>query len=118
MLAPLFNRPVVLNTFYPPAVMRYLNEVPAGQEPTAGTRVEQLNSGWVKDGRIEAPGSPKRDAKIAALTASMTPGVRLTISDLQDRQAMLGDVAGRVALINRDMAALMRSYRRSAHCEP
>jgi hypothetical protein len=71
------------------------------------------------DGRIDPPGSAKRDRKIVSLTASSGKDVKVTIGDLVDRSAMLGDVSGRVALMKRDMAAMMRSYRADAEtCKP
>jgi hypothetical protein len=73
---------------------------------------------WASDGRIDPAGSQKRDRKIAVLTASTSEAVKLSISDLQDRSAMLGDVSGRVSLMKRDMASMMRSYGGSQVCPP
>jgi hypothetical protein len=43
----------------------------------------------------------------------------LTISDLTDRIGMLGDVAGRISLMKRDLAALMRAVETSSSkCTP
>ena len=119
MLAPLFDQKAALNTYYPPEVLRYLNSVPFAEETARGTRLDQLMTEWAHDGRLDATGSPKRAQKIQTLTSSMSKTVKLSISDLMDRSAMLGDVSGRVALLKRDMATMMRSYRNSqSACKP
>jgi len=119
MLAPLFDAKLALNTYYAPEVIRYLNSVPAGEETTRGSRLDQLMHEWAQDGRLDPPGSPKRDRKVLLLTASMSKTVKLSISDLVDRSVMLGDVSGRVALMKRDMASMMRSYTGGqAACQP
>ena len=43
-------------------------------------------------------------------------GVTVSIDDLTDRMAMLGDVSGRIALMKRDLALLMRSLKSSSVC--
>jgi hypothetical protein len=112
MLAPLFDEAPVLYTYYPPTVLKYLESAPVGHgEPTdQGTRLEQLKAQWVKEGRIDASGSPKRSQTIAAASTSMNPSLKISISDLSNRIAMLGDVSGRVSLMRRDLATLMHSY--------
>jgi hypothetical protein len=119
MLAPLFDAKPALNTYYPPEVLRYLQSVPQTEDAARGTRLQQLMAEWERDGRINPPGSAKRDRKIASLTASSDKNAKVSISDLVDRSAMLGDVSGRVALMKRDMAAMMRSYRGDSEtCKP
>ena len=119
MLAPLFDAKAALNTYYPPEVLLYLNNVPPGQDPASGSRLARLMQQWAEDGRLDAPGSPKRDKKIASLTSSMSKTTKVSISDLEDRNAMLGDVAGRVALMKRDMASMMRSlHSADVGCQP
>ena len=119
MLAPLFDRAPVLDTFYPPSVLRYLDSVPPTEDPSRGTRLEQLKAEWVRSGRLDPVHTPKRPEKIDALTTSENAGVKVSINDLTDRIAMLGDVAGRVSLIKRDLATLMSFYVRSTQsCKP
>jgi hypothetical protein len=43
------------------------------------------------------------------MTTSENPKVKVSITDLSDRIAMLNDVSGRAALMKRDLALLMRS---------
>ncbi len=94
MLAPLFDRKPALYTFYPPAVLQYLEAVPANEDAARGTRLEQLKAEWVKSGHLSTQGNAQNN--IAPLTTSGTTDVKVTILDLSDRIAMLVDVAGRI----------------------
>jgi len=110
MLAPLFDRPPVLNTDYSPSVMQYLQSLPPGETADRGTRLEQLKAEWVKGGRLNSSNLAKQQEKITVMTTSGETDVRISIDELTDRIAMLGDVSGRIALMKRDLALLMRSY--------
>ena len=110
MLAPLLGGVPAGNTHYPPEVLQYLQSPPMGKDPSRGTRLEQLMAEWDKAGRLSAADPTTRRRQIAALTASDDPAVKLTIDQLTDRIAMLGDVRGRVSLMKRDLADIMRSY--------
>ena len=116
MLAPLFDRSPVLNTDYPQTVMQYLQSVPPAESPERGTRLEQLKAEWGKAGRLDLSNPAKEQKKIIALTTSGDKGVTVSIDDLTDRMAMLGDVSGRIALMKRDLALLMRSLKSSSVC--
>lgn len=98
----------VLNSSWPRPVLDYLGSTPAGGQ-TRGTRLEQLLEQWTTAGRLEAADSAKRQRKITQLTTSMDSNVKITIEDLTDRIAMLTDVGGRVALMKRDLADLLRA---------
>jgi hypothetical protein len=110
MLAPLLGGTPVLSTYYPPEVLEFLRSVPAGEDPAQSTRLARLLAEWDRVGRLSAADSPQRDQKIAALTTSDNPKVKVTIDDLTDRIAMLGDVRSKVSLMQRDLAALMHAY--------
>ena len=116
MLAPLFDRPPVLNTSYPDIVLQYLQSVPPGETTERGTRLEQLKAEWDKAGRLDSSDAAKKKNKVTALTTSGEKDVRVSIDDLTDRIAMLGDVSGRIALMKRDLALLMRSYAARNSC--
>ena len=107
MLAPLLGGTPMLNTYYPPVVLQYLRSVPVGEASSRGTRLQQLQEQWGKTGRLSMTDSAKRRQKIAALTASGDPNTKVSIGDLTDRIAMLGDVRGRVSLIKRDLSTLV-----------
>jgi len=108
MLAPLLGGTPVLNTYYPPAVMRFLEAIPAG-DPAQGTRLEQLKARWSAARRLDMS-APDAQRKIRAVATSDDPSVKVTIDDITDRIAMLGDVMGRVSLMKRDLGVILRSY--------
>ena len=110
MLAPLLGGKPALNTNYPPPVLTYLQSVPAGEDPQRRTRLEQMKRRWVEASRLNAGSADaKAEQKLTVATVSRDPKVKLSIEDLTNRIAMLGDVQGRVSLIKRDLAVLMIS---------
>ncbi len=116
MLAPLFDRPPVLNANYPPVILQYLQSVPPGEPAERGTRLEQLKAEWGASGRLDSSNPLKEQKKITVLTASAEEEVKISIDDLTDRMAMLGDVSGRMALMKRDLALLVHSYSAKTAC--
>jgi hypothetical protein len=116
MLAPLFARQAALNSFYPQPVLAYLRSAPPGEDVNNGSRLDQLMAEWKQAGRVGPLGSPKTDQQISRLTSSLDHKTKLSIDDLSDRIAMLGDVTGRVGLMKRDLAALMFSVRAGKRC--
>ena len=111
MLAPLFDRPPALDTHYPEITWQYLQSVPPGESAERGTRLEQLKAEWRGSGRLDSLDSAKEQKKITVLTASGEDGIKISIDELTDRIAMLGDVSGRIALMKRNLAMIMLSYR-------
>jgi hypothetical protein len=111
MLAPLLGGTPVLNTYYPPAVLQYLQSVPP-DDPSRRTRFEQLKQSWIQSGRLDSSAAKKQQQTTAAATSSQNPNVKVSIDDLTNRIAMLGDVEGRVYLMKRDLSVLMNSYTR------
>ena len=109
MLAPLFEGSPNLHTYYPPAVLEYLKTVPGDEDHSRGTRLEQLRAQWAESGRLEGKDTLMRRNQVLALTSSSKPGVKVSISDVSNRIAMLVDVSGRVSLMKRDLAVIMRS---------
>lgn len=112
MLAVLFGRKPVLSSDYPEDVLAYLNSVPPGEAAERGTRLQQLVHEWVALGRLDPPDTPKGQKEIDLMTSSLDPRQKLRIDDLTNRAMMLADVAGRVSLMKRDLAELMRALRR------
>jgi hypothetical protein len=112
MLAPLLGgeSEPVLSSYYPASVLRYLKTIPADGDAKRGTRLERLMEQWGAAGRLDTSDSAKRQQKITVLSTSMDTKVKISIDDLTDRIAMLTDVSGRVSLMKRDLALLMRSY--------
>ena len=107
MLAPLLEGTPVLNTYYPPAVMEYLQAVPANEDASRGNRVEQLKAEWGRSGRLAGSATA---SQVAVLTSSADPKVKVSISDLSNRIGMLVDVSAKVSLMKRDLAVVMRSW--------
>jgi hypothetical protein len=116
MLAPLFQKQAALNAYYPPEVMEYLKSVPPGESEQSGSRIEQLMAEWQKSGRIGLMSDKKAEKKVELLTSSLDAKTKLSIDDISDRIAMLGDVTGRVSLMKRDLAELMLSVRSKRDC--
>jgi hypothetical protein len=112
MLAVPFDRTPVLSSNYPEDVLAYLNSVPPGEPAERGTRIEQLKHEWVALGRLDPLDTPKAQKEIDLMTSSFDPKQKLRIDDLTNRAMMLADVAGRVSLMKRDLAELMRALRR------
>lgn len=109
MLAPLLGGTPALNTDYPPAVMRYLNTIPLDSAPAQGTRLEQLKQVWVATGRLNPSANKDEGKQLRALTASGNSNTKVTINEIRDRIAMLGDVMGRVSLMKRDLGFLIQT---------
>lgn len=109
MLAPLLGGAPVLNTFYPRAVLEYLQNVPP-DDVTHGTRLDQLKQSWIKSGRLDWSSAKTEQQTTAIATSSQNPDVKISIDDLTNRMAMLGDVEGRVYLMKRDLSMLMRLH--------
>ena len=105
-----------MNSDYPEAVLAYLRSVPPGEPADAGSRLDQLMAEWRDAGRVGQSGNAKNDQKITRLTSGLHEKTKLSIDDLSDRMAMLGDVTGRVGLMKRDLGELMRSVRGAQEC--
>jgi hypothetical protein len=109
MLARFFDRQPVLHSTYPEEVWKYLNSSPSTNPPQ--TRAQALIAEWIQDGRIGPPQASGSQAKIDQLTSGAGSHSKLSIDSLTDRSAMLADVRGRVSLMKRDLADLLRSVR-------
>jgi len=112
MLAVVFDRQPVLSSAYPEDVLAYLNSVPPGEAPDRGTRLQQLIQEWIALGRLDPLDTPKGKREVDLMTSALAPKQKLRIDDLTNRAIMLADVAGRVSLMKRDLAELMRALRR------
>jgi hypothetical protein len=119
MLGPLFDREASLHTYYPPEVMSYLQSSARTDLSVTDSRLAQLKASWIDAGEISSSGDTKSSHKLDKMVTSGHQDVKLTISDLTDRIGMLGDVAGRISLMKRDLAALVRVIGTSfSKCSP
>lgn len=106
MLAKIFGRTPEFHSEYPQNVWLYLNNAPptmTGPE----TRRQHLIKHWTELRRIDATDTEKGRRKVELLTSSISTQRALTIDQLSDRTAMLGDVRAQVALMKRDLSKLM-----------
>jgi len=111
MLARFFGRepsaPEAIQSAYPETVWAYLNSATPSQQ-TKGTRKEQLIAKWKSEGRVaQSPSKSKNN--VEALGGNISQSRKLSISDLDDRVAMLQDVRARVSLMKRELSEILRS---------
>jgi hypothetical protein len=110
MLAAFLGQPEEQHSHYPDDIWAYLNSVPSGAASQA-SRKEQMVAGWVAAGRIAPPDSPQWKRRIALLTSTNAADKDLNIELMNERAAMLADVADQVLLMKHDLADLLRGLR-------
>jgi hypothetical protein len=121
MLARFFGRQPgateAIPSDYPEAVWSYLNSAAPSQPnpassnpspPNVGTRREQLILKWRGEGRIKQDASLKDERRIESMSSNLAQVRKLSISDLDDRVAMLLDVRARVSLMKRGLSEIVR----------
>ena len=72
MLAPLLGGAPVLNTYYPPAVLQYLQSVPP-DDVSHVTRLEQLKQSWIQSRRLDWSSAKEEQQTTALVTSSQNP---------------------------------------------
>ena len=105
MLAEFFDRPVLPDSRYHPAIWTFLNQQ-APNAPPGITRKQDLLQIWVQVKRIDSLASTE---KIDHVTSEPSELLSLSIDDLEDRVAMLEDVRARISFLKRDLATLLAS---------
>jgi hypothetical protein len=108
MLAKVFAHPSDANNVYPPVVVSFMNAI-APNDMEGLTRQDRLIREWVEVGRIPEPDSAKGKEKIDHLTSLPGEKVKQSITDLDDRQAMLYDLRVRLNYMKQDLAILLAS---------
>ena len=73
------------------------------------SRQDRLIHNWVEIGRIPDPKSARGQEKIDRLTSLPGEKIKQSISDLEDRQAMLYDLRVRLNYMKLDLAILLAS---------
>jgi hypothetical protein len=111
MLAAFFGQPEEQHSNYPDDIWAYLNSVPPGATAQA-SRKEHMLAAWVAAGRIRPPDSPQWKQRIALLTDTNAADKHLNLELMNERAAMLADVADQVSLMKYDLADLLRGLRR------
>ena len=117
MLSELFDRPANERNVYSKVVATFMNS-PVPNNPSGLTRQQLLIRGWVQVGRIPEPESPKGQEKIVQITSMPGEKIKQTISDLDDRQAMLYDFRARLTHMKRDLAILLGSLSSDVPTKP
>jgi hypothetical protein len=110
MLAAFLGEPEEQHSHYPDNVWAYLNSVPSGAASQV-SRKDQMLAGWVAAGRIAPPNSPQWKRRIPLLTSTNAADKDLNIELMNERAAMLADVANQVLLMKHDLADLLRGLR-------
>lgn len=112
MLARFFGRePAAAEAIpsdYPQTVWSYLNSARLS-EPNAATRREQLIAKWRSEGRIAQDTSPKSERKLESISSNLAQVRKLSISDMDDRVAMLLDVRATVSIMKRGLSEIVRT---------
>ena len=68
-------------------------------------------AGWAAAGRIAPPNSPQWKRRVALLTSTNAADKDLNVELMNERAAMLADVADQVLLMKHDFADLLRGLR-------
>lgn len=111
MLAAFFGRQEEQHSYYPEDVWVYLSSVPLG-EGTQASRRQLLLDSWREAHRLGLLDSPQSKQRIALLTSTNAADKKLNIDVLNQRAAMLADVADQVVQMKEDFAEILRGLRR------
>ena len=112
MLAEVLGEPPNAQSRYPAVVETYLH-APAAEDgllPDRSPPEVSLRTAWVRLHRLQGAGSAKGDnggATVASVTTSPASGLKLTSVELADREAMLRDLHGTVALLKTDLRDIL-----------
>ena len=108
MLAEVLGEPPNAQSRYPAVVKAYLH-APAAEDgllPDRSPPEVSLRTAWVHLHRLQGAGGAKGGnggATVASVTTSPASGLKLTSVELADREAMLRDLHGTVALLKTDL---------------
>ena len=108
MLAEVLDQNPNAQSHYPTAVAAYLRApfVPDGQLPDAVPPQESLRRAWYRLHRLQGD-RKSGGASILSATTDSTQGLKLTPEELTDREAMLRDLHGTVALLKTDLRNIL-----------
>ncbi len=108
MLAEVLDQKPNAQSHYSAAIAAYLRAPFAadGQLPDAVPPQESLRQVWYRLHRLQA-GPKTGGASILSATTDSTQGLKLSQEELTDREAMLRDLHGTVALLKTDLRAIL-----------
>jgi hypothetical protein len=113
MLSEVFKHPSDINNVYPQVVVSFMEAV-APNDDAGLSRQDRLIRNWIDLGRIPDPNTPQGQGKVDRLVSLPGQKIKQTISDLDDRQAMLYDLRVRLNYMKLDLAILMASLSKIA----
>ena len=97
--------PEEVSSVFPEDVWMYLNTTPSDQ--TESRRLH-LMAKWQREGKLDKDGLLKSEEKLKAGGRLGQQPPKLTISEMDDVQAMLLDVSASVSLMKRDLSEILR----------
>lgn len=112
MLSRVFDLNSDPNNYYPPVVATFMERA-APNDPSSVTRKQHLIQAWEKLGRLPPVTTEKGKQKMARLASVPIQDTKLSIGDLDDRQAMLYDLRARIMYLKRDLAVLITAAAQS-----
>jgi hypothetical protein len=104
MLAQVLGRTPNAESRYPPLVTAYLES----RRPDGRTLTEALTAAWQRLHRLQANGRGD-GASVEDLTGDSGRGLKLTVDQLADREAMLRDLHAAIILLRTDLQAVLFS---------
>lgn len=108
MLSEVFQHPSDINNVYPKVVVSFMGDVAPNDEGGL-SRQDRLIRNWVELKRIPDPKTPEGEKKVEKLVSLPGQKIPQTITDLDDRQAMLYDLRVRLSYMKLDLAILLAS---------
>jgi len=97
--------PEEVSSVFPEDVWMYLNTTPSDQ---TDSRRLHLMAKWQREGKLDKDGLLKSEEKLKAGGRLGQQPPKLTISEMDDVQAMLLDVSASVSLMKRDLSEILR----------
>ncbi len=108
MLAEVLDQAPNAQSHYPAVVKAYLATPSSedGELPDAEAPQNSLRAAWLRLHRLQGNGN-RDGASLASATTDSAHGVKLTSEELTDREAMLRDLHGAVALLKSDLRTML-----------
>ena len=119
MLAEVLDQAPNRQSRYPAVVEAYLR-APAAEDgllPDAEPPQASLRQTWYRLHRLQGPRS-RQGANLASATTDSTNGLKLTSEEFTDREAMLHDLHGTVALLKQELRTVLLTANDQEATEP